>query len=182
MALQQDKLFIEKDAFDSYRDVSDHLEDDRANAAIRETQTVDLIDVIGAGLYRVLQTDFVVPARTWTTAKYEALFNGDVYTPRGQTNEVIYHGIQPMLTYYAYARLLSTIQLAVARSGPVTYMEEDTSQPTTQAQIKTKVIDARAMADRYKEEVIAYLNTKSTDYAEWRNTYVDKPPFQLFKI
>ena len=181
MALQQDKLFITKEAFDTYRDVSEHMDNERMNASILEAQVSDLVGFIGAPLYSLLQADFTAPG-TWATAKYETLFNGEIYTPAGSKYTEIYHGIQPMLTLFSYARMLNNLQLAVTRSGPVTFTEADVSDPTVQAQIKTKVIDARAMAVRYQEEVQKYLETNKSDYPEYVNQHEQNKTFKFIKI
>lgn len=176
-----DKLFITKDAFEQYRDVSEQLDDNRANASILEAQITDLIDFIGQPLYKVLQVAFTAP-NTWTDPKYKDLFDGVSYTPANSSYEVIYHGLQPVLTYYAYARYLNNAQMNISRIGPVTYTETDTSDAAVQAQIKTKVIDARAMAVRYQEEALKFLQTNSADYPEWQNTHVQNKAFKFIKI
>ena len=87
-----------------------------------------------------------------------------------------------MLTLYAYARMLANLQLAVTRSGPVTFTEADVSDPTVQAQIKTKTIDARAMAVKYQEEVTRYLESNRSTYPEWTNLHVKNKTFQFIKL
>jgi hypothetical protein len=181
MALLVDKLFITKDAFDKYRDVSEHLDADRADASILEAQISDLIQLTGAPLYSLLQTDFTAPS-TWATTKYEKLFNGTLYTPVGEKYEIRYHGLQPMLSLFAYSRFLGLAQLNLTRTGPVVYTEVDVSEAPTQAQIKTKVIDARAMAVRYQEECITYLESNSSDFPEWSNPYIKNKAFNFIKL
>ena len=176
-----DKLFISKLDFSAYRDISEHIDDDRINASILESQVSDLIPFIGEALYKVLQDDFTAPD-TWTTPKYDELFDGATYKPQGKSYDVIYHGIRPMLVYYTYARLLNTIQMNVSRSGPVTYMNGDISDPAIQAQIKTKVIDARAMATRYMDEVVTFLETNKSDYPEWDNPRQGTLAFKFIKL
>lgn len=181
MALLDDKLFITKEAFEKYRDVSEHLDAERANSSILEAQIVDLIEIVGPPLYRLLQADFTAPD-TWATPKYAKLFDGIEYTPKGEKYSVRYHGLQPMLTLFSYARYLNNAQLNVTRTGPVTYTEADVSEPPTQAQIKTKVIDARAMAVRYQQEVITYLESNGSDFPEWKNPHIKNKAFQFIKL
>ena len=187
MATQDDKLFITKEAFEKYRDVSEHLDDDRVNSSILEAQITDLIGVIGAPLYKLLQDDFTPPIdpdpAIWATPLYENLFDGvDAYKPQGEKYDVIYHGIQPMLTLYAYARYLDLAQINVTRTGAVNYTEEDVSDAPTQAQIKTKVMSARAMAVRYQEDVTKYLETNSADFPSWVNPNEKNKTFNFIKI
>ena len=180
MAPLLDKLFIDKTAFETYRDVSEHMDNDQMNASIREAQITDLVDFLGAELYLILQEDFTEPD-TWTTPLYGELFNGIDYDYKGK--QIRMHGIQPMLTLYAYARMLDNLQLGVTRLGPVTWTEAEVSDPTSQAQIKTKVIGARAMAQRYRDEIETYLSN-STDFPEWigRSASNKKQPFYWKKI
>lgn len=181
MAVVSDKLFITLSDFDKYRDVSEQLDEERANASILEAQISDLIQFTQEGLYNRLQVDFTAPA-TWATTKYENLFNGIKYLPQGEKFDIIYHGLQPMLTLFAYARYLDNAQMSVSRIGPVTYIEEDVSDAPTQAQIKTKVIGARAMAVRYQEEAVKFIETNSTDYPEWLNPHIKNKTFNFIKL
>jgi len=179
-----DKLFIAQDAFAEYKDLSEHMDDGLMNTFIRESQVSDLIPFLGDELYLLMQNDFTPPIdpdpAIWATAKYEELFNGKDYINQGK--EIRMHGIQPMLTLFAYARMLDNVQLSVARIGPVTYMEEETSNPTTQAQIKTKVINSRAMAVRYMQEVDAFLLAKRSDYPQWDDRSRGNKTFEFLKI
>jgi len=181
MAVVNDKLFITVADFEKYRDVSEQLDDDRADASILEAQITDLVQLIGPALYSLLQTDFTAPA-TWAIPKYENLFNGVKYKPQGEKYEVIYHGLQPMLALFAYSRYLDNAQLNISRIGPITYVEDEVSEAPTQSQIKTKVIGARAMAVRYQEEALTFLETNAKDYPEWTNPYIKNKAFNLHKI
>ena len=181
MAVIDDKLFITKDDFDKFRDVTEQLDIERANASILEAQVSDLIQFTGEALYNTLQDDFTSPA-TWLTPIYEDLFNGVVYKPQGEKFDVIYHGLQPMLTLFAYSRYLDNAQLSISRIGPVTYIEEDVSDAPTQPQIKTKVIGAKAMAVRYQEEALTFLETNKTDYPEWENPFIKNKAFNFIKL
>ena len=181
MAVIDDKLFITLDDFDKFRDVSEQLEEERANASILEAQISDLIQFTQEGLYNKLQEDFTAPD-DWNTEIYENLFNGVVYTPKGEKFEVIYHGLQPMLVLFAYARYLDNAQMNISRIGPVTYIEDDVSDSSVQAQIKTKVIGARSMSVRYQEEAVKFLETNSTDYPEWKNPHIKNKAFNFIKL
>ncbi len=181
MALLLDKIFIEETAFTDYRDISEHSDVDRVNESTRERQVSDLIPFLGEPLYLLMQYDFTRPS-TFATPKYDLLFNGEDYSYRGDT--IRYHGLQPMLTMFTYARYLNNLQLYVSRGGPVTYTEDDVSDPTVQAQIKTKVIDARAMAVRYQQEAIQYLDeNRIPDYPTWgRSNVENNKTFKFIKL
>ena len=181
MALLLDDLFIDETAFADYRDISEHSDIQRLNESIREAQISDLAPFLGEPLYLELLNDFT-PPETFATPKFDTLFNGEDYDYRGDT--IRYHGLQPMLTMFAYARYLNNLQLYVSRGGPVTYMEADVSEPAVQAQIKTKVIDSRAMAVRYQQEAIQYLDERRIpDYPTWGRSNIEQnKTFKFIKL
>lgn len=178
-----DRLFINKETFDKYKDVSEHLDIERIDSSVLEAQIGDLIAFIAEPLYLALQKDFTAP-NTWATPKYESLFNGAEYKPAGQLYDVIYHGLEPVLVYFSYARLLNNLQLNITRMGAINYIESDVSENSTQAQIKTKVIDARALAMRYQEEVVNFIATNRADYPEYfaSPSKQSTVPFTLIKL
>ena len=179
MAVLFDKLFIQAADMSSYKDISDHMDESDMKNYIREAQVADLTPFLGPELYLLMQNDFTAPD-VWATQKYDDLFNGVDYNSGGKT--IRQHGIQPMLTLFTYARVLDNVQLSLARVGPVTYLSEDTSDPTTQAQIKTKIISTRAMAIRYQEEVEQYLRDLSSTYPEWVDRAAKNKTYQFHKI
>jgi hypothetical protein len=179
MPLLTDKLFITKDDFELYRDISEHMDADRVDASIREAQVTEFTDFIGQQLYLALQDDYDVGLNEFPTARLSTLFFGEDYAYRGKN--VRYHGLQPMLTMFSYGRMLTNLQLSVTRGGPMTYTETDVSDPTTQAQIKTKVIDARSMALSYGAEVKQYLSQNRSVYPEYTHPNTETG-FQMFKI
>ena len=174
-----DKLFITQDAFATYKDLSEHMDTPLMEAAIRESQILDISEFLGPELYLLMQNDFTAPD-TWATAKYQELFEGVDYTNAGKSIRM--HGVQPMLSLFAYARMLDQLQLSVSRGGPVTYITEE-SEVTTQAQIKTKVINSRAVAIRYQQEVQEFLLAKRTDYPTFATYHIEKnKTFKIIKI
>ncbi len=180
MPILLDKLFIDETAFADYRDISEHTDVARLDSSIREAQISDLIPFVGEELFRLMQEDFTPPG-TWATPKYDFLFNGEDYTNRGKA--IRYHGLQPMLVLFTYARYLNNLQLYVSRGGPVTYTNDDVSEATVQAQIKTKVIDSRAMAVRYQQEAIEYLREKRADFITWRRSNIEQnKTFKFIKL
>jgi hypothetical protein len=179
MALLQDKLFIVWEQFSTYKDISEHMDETLMKASIRESQLADLQPFVGPELYLILQNDFTAPD-TWATPIYQELFEGSDYT-NGNAS-IRQHGLQPMLALFAYSRMLDNLQLSVSRGGPVMYLEEDTSQPTTQAQIKTKVINARATAILYQEEVAEFLANNRSVYPEWRDRSPMNKTFDFIKL
>jgi len=177
----KDKLFINKESFKDYREVSDHMEPEEVNISIREAQVTDLIDFLGPELYLRLQLDYDDKEGKFTDTKLQDLWTGKDYNRGNATRR--YHGLEPILTLYAYARLLDNLQLNITRQGPVTFLNNDVSDPTTQAQIKTKVMGARAMAVRYQEEAYDFLMHNKSDYVEWiGHNNVKNKVFTIFKI
>lgn len=181
MALLKDKLFIGKEDFLDYKDISNNIDEEGFFNAIRESQLVELSPIIGEELYLLLQNDFTEATKVFSTATYSNLFYGEDYTYEGKA--IRWRGLQPILVYYAYARLLNNAQLALTRQGPVTFTtEDDVSEATTQAQIKTKVIEARAMAKRYEEDLTKYMDTNRAFFTTWENNDKTNQPYQFIKL
>ena len=180
MTVISDKLFITQADFATYKDLSEHMDTPLMEAYIRESQVIDLQSFLGPELYLILQTDFT-PPDTWATLKYDDLFNGSDYTSPN-TGLIRQHGLQPMLTLFAYARMLDNISMSVTRIGAINYTEDETSIATTQAQIKTKVISTRALAVAYQAESAQFLRDNSTDYPEWFDRTEKNQSYQFIKL
>lgn len=177
----KDKLFISKEDILEIKDVSAQLDQDNFEQAIRESQIVELVSMIGDELFLLLQNDFNVETSTFGTEKYEHLFDGVDYTVRGK--QIRYRGLKPVLAYYAYARLLNNAQMSLTRSGAVNFMTEaDVSESTQQAQIKTKIIEARAMAQRLEEDAYNFMLNNRSDYLQYDGDRDNNKPFELFKL
>ena len=179
MAVISDKLFIAQTAFATYKDLSEHMDNTLMEAYIRESQVIDLQSFLGPELYLILQNDYTVPD-TWATQKYKDLFEGSDYTLRNV--QIRQHGLQPMLTLFAYARMLDNISMSVTRIGAINYASEETSLPTIQAQIKTKVISTRALAVAYQAESEQFLRDNSNDYPEWFDRTGKNQTYQFIKL
>ena len=167
MAILKDKLFLKRADFDDYKDLSANFDLKNYKMAVREAQVIELTGFLGRELYLLLQNDYVEKSDTFATAKYSELWFGEDYASKGKT--VRYHGLQPAVALYAYARMLNSAQLKLTRSGAVSFGDEDVSEATPQAQIKSKVIEARSMAVYYMEEAKQYLLDKRSSYPEQLN-------------
>ena len=180
MTLIKDKLLLKRTDFDDYKDLSANYDIKNYKIAVREAQVIELAGFIGRELSLILNIDYIEKTNTFTTPKYSTLFFGEDYTFNGKT--VRYHGIQPMLALFAYARMLNSAQLKLTRMGAVSFGDEDTSEASSVKQINLKVIDARSMAVAYGEEVKQYLSDKSSDYPEYDNDGAQNLTLYMEKI
>ena len=180
MTLVTDKIFLKLADFDDYKDLSTNFDLKNYKMAVREAQVVELTDFLGRELYLIMQDDYDATDDTFGTAKYSTLWFGEDYDSQGKT--VRFHGLQPAVALYAWARMLNSAQLKLTRSGAVTFGDEDVSEAAAQAQIKTKVIEARSMAVRYMEEAKTYLSDNKSDYTEWNNNGSENNSIFLEKL
>lgn len=180
MALNQDPLLLTKDDFRDYRDITLNADDTRINQSIREAQMDEMQQFLGDELYLAIM-------KAWTGTDFPAgpyadLWNGVDYTYQGK--QIRFHGLQPAIALYAYARMLDNIQLNVTRAGAVTFVNDE-SEATAQAQITTKVKSARSQALVYLARADKFLNAKRADYPEYQgkdSQVTSKTSFQFFKV
>jgi hypothetical protein len=147
---------------------------------IREAQRFDIRPILGDAFYQ----DFVTKFNNTGASEYSAyqdLLNGVTYTYNSQT--IKFEGVKPCLVYYAYARMIKNQQVNVAPHSVVQKLTPQ-SQPVSASMIKLQVDDALSAAVVYQNEIIQFLDTKSTDYPLWTergSEIVRKTSFNFFR-
>ena len=180
--LNNDPLLLTPEALLEYRDATKNLDTDRIDQSIREAQIDEMQQFLGDELYLIMMKDWDDVNLEFTTAIYNELWFGVDYIY--QSKEIRFHGLQPAISLYAYARMLDTIQLNVTRAGVVNFTE-DTSEPTEQAQITTKVKSARSQALVYLSRADKFLKENISDYPQYGtkdSEVTSKTSFQFFKV
>jgi len=170
-----DDLLISQEDFQPYKDISENMDGDRMNQIIWQAQIMDLRPFLGNELYYLLEGDFDGTKKTFTDPIYTALFNGTDY------NNIRYYGLQPMLVQFAYARLLSDININLTRTGARMFDAEE-SEPVTQAMIATKVNSARSEALVYQADAEQFLIANNSDYPTWESKTIEDTGFKFFKV
>lgn len=135
------------------RGMSVHIDEDKIETYIRESESIDIKSALGDELYLDVKEH---------SEKYELLLDGGTYEDnRGEKK--MFMGIKTALAYYTYARIVKNGDGNVTRYGFVQKEDEYSSRPD----IKEKVMaynDAFSIADRYLKECVLFLNEKNDEY------------------
>lgn len=135
------------------RGMSVHIDEDKIETYIRESESIDIKSALGDELYLDVKEH---------PEKYELLLDGGTYGDnRGEKK--MFMGIKTALAYYTYARIVKNGDGNVTRYGFVQKEDEYSSRPD----IKEKVMaynDAFSIADRYLKECVLFLNEKNDEY------------------
>lgn len=135
------------------RGMSVHIDEDKIETYIRESESIDIKSALGDELYLDVKEH---------PEKYELLLDGGTYEDnRGEKK--MFMGIKTALAYYTYARIVKNGDGNVTRYGFVQKEDEYSSRPD----IKEKVMaynDVFSIADRYLKECVLFLNEKNDEY------------------
>ena len=135
------------------RGMSVHIDEDKIETYIRESESIDIKSALGDELYLDVKEH---------SEKYELLLYGGTYEDnRGEKK--MFMGIKTALAYYTYARIVKNGDGNVTRYGFVQKEDEYSSRPD----IKEKVMAynyAFSIADRYLKECVLFLNEKNDEY------------------
>lgn len=137
----------------------------KVKSAIQEAQEFDLRPVLGDELYLDILSkepeDFGI---------YKDLVNGCTYEYSGRTYQ--HDGLKKALIYYAYARIIPTLEENATATGFVQKTNEF-SNPLSEKRIASKVGQAVSGAQVYQARAIDYLNRKSSDFELWRGNVTE---------
>lgn len=129
------------------RDMSQHVDKNRIEVYIRESENIDIKSALGDALFLDVKE---------YPDKYNELLFGGVYEDRCGIKKT-FSGLRIALAYYTYARIVKNGDSNVTRYGLVNKDSEYSSRPD----IKEKIIaynDAFSVANMYLKECVAYLN------------------------
>lgn len=135
------------------RGMSVHIDEDKIETYIRESESIDIKSALGDELYLDVKEH---------SEKYELLLDGGTYEDN-RGGKKMFMGIKTALAYYTYARIVKNGDGNVTRYGFVQKEDEYSSRPD----IKEKVMaynDAFSIADRYLKECVLFLNEKNDEY------------------
>lgn len=127
------------------RDMSAHMDEERVNTYIRESEMIDLKSALGDALFLAVKAN---------PEQYDKLLNGGEYEVSGEKR--IFSGLKTTLAYYAYARVVKNGNGNVTRYGFVNKETEYSSN----AEFKERNMaynDAFSIADRLMKECLRYL-------------------------
>lgn len=135
------------------RTMSVHLDTEKIETYIRESENIDLKSTLGDDLFLDVKEH---------PENYSELLNGNSYTRKcgGKRSFV---GLKTALAYYTYARIVKNGDGNVTRIGFVNKDNEYSSRPD----FKEKLMvynDAFTVAERYMKECVRYLNDNREKY------------------
>lgn len=169
---QQERLLIDK----VY--INDHCRPCNADdliveRCIVEAQQIDLTRNIGAALVAKLITE--------RSTRMDTLLDGGTYEDCCG-NSVTFQGIRTALAYYAYSRIIGSATGMSTRFGFVT-KNEQYSLPSDLRDRNAAKDEARATADFYMGEVVAYLQSDCGGiYPEYNGGRVRNGGGTTFKV
>ena len=153
------------------RGMSVHVDEDKIETYIRESESIDIKSAFGDALYLDVKEH---------PEKYELLLDGGTYEDKRGEKKMLM-GIKTALAYYTYARIVKNGDGNVTRYGFVQKEEEYSSF----ADIKEKVMaydDAFSIADRYLKECVMFLEDKKNDYPLYKGNGKIKANRTVYRV
>lgn len=153
------------------RGMSVHVDEDKIETYIRESESIDIKSALGDALYLDVKEH---------PEKYELLLDGGIYEDKRGEKKMLM-GIKTALAYYTYARIVKNGDGNVTRYGFV--QKEDEYSSLTD--IKEKVMaydDAFSIADRYLKECVMFLEDKKNDYPLYKGNGKIKANRTVYRV
>lgn len=167
----QQYLITTLEVADLSRSMSVHVDEDKIETYIRESESIDIKSALGDALYLDVKEN---------PEKYELLLDGGTYEDKCGEKK-IFMGIKTALAYYTYARIVKNGDFNMTRYGLMQKEDEYSSRPD----IKEKVMaynDAFSIADRYLKECVRFLEEKNDDYPLYKGNGKIKANRTVFRI
>lgn len=167
----QQYLITTLDVSSLSRGMSVHVDEDKIETYIRESESIDIKSALGDALF--------IDVKEYPE-KYELLLDGGTYEDKCGEKK-IFMGIKTALAYYTYARIVKNGDFNVTRYGLMQKEDEYSSRPD----IKEKVMaynDAFSIADRYLKECVWFLEEKKDDYPLYKGNGKIKANRTVFRI
>lgn len=135
------------------RTMSIHIDTEKIEAYIRESENIDAKSALGDALFLDVKEH---------PDNYSELLNGGAYDVEfvGKRSFV---GLKTTLSYYTYARIVKNGDGNVSRFG---FVNKD-SEFSSRSDVKEKMMaynDAFSIADQYMKECVRYLNDNKKDF------------------
>ena len=157
-----------------YEDISANIKPERIKVFIQKAQELDLKPFLGYILYneliKSLDTDGTL--KDEAPQHYKDLLNGSEYLDeRGHI--VLYQGLQPVLTYFTFARFIEADAVHYTATGPVT-KRYDNADAVPIKDIVKLVQQQRSTANAYTNETERFLLDHQEDFSAWHYNHKNK--------
>lgn len=141
----QQYLITTSDVSALSRDMSRHIDPQKIETYIRESENIDIKSALGDALFLDVKAN---------PEKYSVLLNGGEYEVNEEKK--CFAGLKSSLAYYTCARIIKNGDGNITRFGYVNKDSEYSSRP----EFKEKMMaynDAFSIADRYLKDCVTYL-------------------------
>lgn len=153
------------------RSMSVHVDEDKIETYIRESENIDIKSALGDSLFLDVKEH---------PEKYVILLEGGTYEDK-RGEKKMFMGIKTALAYYTYARIVKNGDGSVTRYGFVQKEDEYSTRPD----MKKKVMaynDAFSIADRYLKECVMFLDDRKEEYPLYKGYGKIKANRTVFRI
>jgi len=182
MAQLLDYLFIKRADFDTYRDISKNIKDEKLDAFIREAQMVEVRGFLGQPLWTAMQIDWNELTTGFNDQRFNDLWFGTDYINYAGVN-IRFNGYIASAIYFAYGRFINQQQVNVSRFG-VESVQNEISVDISNPQVRLKERDSSQVAFAYQNDCIAFLKSFPSLYPEFTpdDNKAKKTSFNFFKL
>ena len=153
------------------RPMSIHIDEEKINAYIRESEDIDLRGALGDALLLDIKEN---------PDQYGTLLDGGVYEDACGAKHVL-TGLKTALAYYVYARMVKNADDNVTRFGFVNKDGDYSSRPDYQEK-SMAYNDAYSVAASYLKECVAYLNANKQDYPLYKGNGGIRSNLTTYKV
>lgn len=169
--MQQQHLITYNEVGPLSRPMSIHIDEEKINAYIRESEDIDLRGALGDALLLDIKDN---PER------YGTLLNGGVYEDTCGAKHVL-TGLKTALAYFVYARMVKNADDNVTRFGFVNKDGDYSSRPDYRDKSMT-YNDAYSVAASYLKECVAFLNANKEDYPLYKGNGGIRSNLTTYKV
>jgi hypothetical protein len=165
---------ITPETLQRYEDIAVNIKPDRIKVFIQKAQELDLKPFLGYILY----FDLIKSLEADGTLKEDApqhhkdLVNGCEYLD-DHGYVVLYQGLQPVLSYFAFARFVETDSVHYTATGPVTKRYDNADALPAKDVVKL-VQQHRSTANAYTNETERFLLDHRFEFPVWHYNYKNK--------
>ena len=137
------------------REMDENINDGPIESAIRQAQDLDIIPIIGSGLFNQIKSQ--LPTEQGGEDSLSDL------------NKTLCNDyLNPALAEYAFARALPAIHLKITQKG-IMSRKAEFADPVESGLIKGMIKSAEAVANQYGQRLVDYLRAHSIDYPLYMN-------------
>ena len=170
-AMQQHHLITFDEVGYLSRPMSIHIEQEKIEAYIRESEDIDLRSALGDALLLDIKAN---PSR------YGELLEGCVYKDACGVERSL-TGLKTALAYFAYARMVKNADDNVTRFGYVNKQGDYSTRPDSREK-SMAYNDAYSVATSYLKECVTYLNANKKDYPLYKGNGGIKANLTTYKV